>query len=148
MRVTLQELVGLGEVDLGVSGPVLVTQERIDAFGYATEDLQWVHVDPERAANGPFGTTIAHGYLTLSLVSNVLLGLLDVTDANAAINYGLDRVRFPAPVRVGSQVRGTGRLLTATEVAGGVQTSTRVTMLVEGVDRPVCVADVLTRFYA
>ncbi len=134
--------------DLGHAPWVEITQDRIDTFGGATEDLQWIHVDAARAAAGPFGATVAHGYLTLSLVSEFLSGFLEVTGTEMAINYGLDRVRFPAPVRVGSRIRGRGSLLSADPVAGGVQTKVKIVVEVEGQEKPACIAEVLTRFLA
>lgn len=125
-----------------------IDQARIDAFAECTADRQWIHVDVARAAAGPYGTAIAHGYLTLSLVSPFLGGLIEVTDSASALNYGLDRVRFPAPVPVDSRLRGSGELLAANPIPDGVQTTTRVTVGMEGRDKPACVAEVLTRFLA
>ncbi|MEU6559383.1 MaoC family dehydratase [Nocardia nova] len=146
--VALKDLAALQDCDLGYSSWVGIDQSRIDQFASTTGDRQWIHVDPQRARRGPFGTTIAHGYLTLSLVSGFLLELLDVAGAASAINYGLDRVRFPAPVPVGSRVRGHGHLLRVIERAESVQTTTRITVEREGGSKPVVVADVLTRFVA
>lgn len=135
--------------DLGSTEWLTIHQDRIDSFAAATEDRQWIHTDPARAAEGPFGTTIAHGYLTLSLVSSFLLDLLVVTDAVICVNYGLDRVRFPSPVPSGAEVRGSGQLLDVLSLdSGGVQTTTRVTVDKAGGGKPVVVADVLTRFIA
>jgi acyl dehydratase len=134
------------ETDLGHGDWVTVDQARIDVFAEATEDRQWIHVDQARAAAGPFGTTIAHGYLTLSLASKFLFDLLVVPDAGSVINYGLDRVRFPAPVPAGARLRGHGRLLGAKALSHGVQTTTRITVECDVTDKPVAVADVLTRF--
>ena len=147
LEVTLTSLLDHEGTDLQHSGWVAVAQPRIDAFADATEDRQWIHVDPDRAATGPFGGTIAHGYLTLSLVSGFLFELLTVTDAGSIVNYGLDRVRFPSPVPAGSLVRGHGTLTAVRPAGGAVQTTTRITVERDGGDRPVCVADVLTRFY-
>ena len=139
----LREAVGR---HLGHSDWMQVTQERIDLFADATGDHQWIHVDPARAAGGPFGTTIAHGYLTLSLVNFFLPQVVEVKGMAMGINYGLDRVRFPAPVPVGSRLRGGVEMLTLDDVAGGVQAAMRVTVEIEGGGRPACVADVLSRY--
>ena len=124
-----------------------VEQSRIDAFAGATDDHQWIHVDPARAATGPFGSTIAHGYLTLSLVNCFLPDLLRVEGRKMGINYGTDKVRFPAAVRVGARIRGRALVLGVTDVPGGVQVVVRVTIEIEGGDRPACVADTISRFY-
>jgi acyl dehydratase len=124
-----------------------IRQERIDAFAEATDDRQWIHVDPERAAAGPFGGTIAHGYLTLSLLAAFAFELLPVEDASAAINYGLNRVRFPAPVPVGSRVRASFRIQEVTDVDGGVQVVMAATVERAGGEKPVCVAELVFRYY-
>jgi acyl dehydratase len=131
---------------LGYSEWLQVTQERIDQFAEATGDHQWIHVDPARAAAGPFGATIAHGYLTLALVNCFLPQVVEVKGMAMGVNYGLDRVRFPAPVRVGSRLRGGVEVLGVEDVAGGVQAAMRVTVEIDGQDRPACVADVLSRY--
>ena len=131
---------------LGHSDWLEIDQARIDLFADATGDHQWIHVDPGRAATGPFGSTIAHGYLTLSLVNNFLPQVVEVRGIAMGINYGLDRVRFPAPVRVGSRLRGGVEVLGVEDVPGGVQAAMRVTVEIEGGDRPACVADVLSRY--
>ncbi len=145
-RMTTQELVDVGTVDLGTTDWVLVDQPRIDGFAEVTGDRQWIHVDPEQAQSGPFGTTIAHGYLTLSMVSPFLLDLIVVPDATSAINYGLERVRFPAPVPVGSRIRGHGLLVDAAPLETGTQTKIRVTIECDACSKPAAVAEVLTRF--
>jgi acyl dehydratase len=132
---------------LGKSDWLEITQERIDQFAEATGDHQWIHVDPERAKDGPFGTTIAHGYLTQSLVNHFLPQIVDVRGISMGVNYGADRVRFPAPVPVGSRVRGSAELLAAEPVKGGVQSTVRVTVEIEGSDRPGCVIDTISRYY-
>lgn len=132
--------------DLGVSRWVEVPQDRIDSFAAATEDRQWIHTDPVAAKEGPFGVPIAHGYLTLSLLSAFLEDLLVIADVGMAVNYGLNKVRFPAPVPVGSRIRGRGRLISVAEVSRGIQTTTAVTVEREGFDKPVCVAEAVTRF--
>ncbi len=123
-------------------------QDRVNQFADATGDHQWIHVDVERAKDSPFGGTIAHGYLTLSLVAPIMGELVKVTDATTGLNYGLDRVRFPAPLPVGGRWRGGAELLEVTEIAGGLQMKVRVTIEVEGVEKPAMVADVLVRLYS
>lgn len=147
LSVALADLFEHERADLGVTKWTVLDQPRIDTFGEVTNDRQWIHVDPERAAGGPFAGTIAHGYLTLSLASSFLLELLVVTDAGSALNYGLDRVRFPSPVPAGASLRGRGELLAVQRLAdGAVQTTVRITVEVDGVHKPAMVADVLTRF--
>jgi acyl dehydratase len=124
-----------------------VTQDQVDLFADATEDHQWIHVDRERAAQGPFGGTIAHGYLTLSLVPPMMFELLRVEGVSMGINYGLDRVRFPAPVPVGSRIRAGAELAEVKEIPGGLQSKLVITFEVEGSDKPACVAEVLVRHY-
>jgi acyl dehydratase len=148
MEFLIAELIGAKGTDLGCSPWVDVPQARIDAFAAATEDVQWIHTDPVRAASGPYGTTIAHGYLTLSLVSHVIQQILVVPDASVAMNYGLNRVRFPAPVPVDSRIRGRGVLDQVDAIDGGVQTLTTITVEREGSAKPVAVAEVLSRFMA
>lgn len=132
---------------LGVSNWVEITQDRINLFADATDDHQWIHVDPDKAAQGPFGTTIAHGYLTLSLVSRFLPELAELRNLKMGVNYGTDKVRFPNAVKVGSRVRGHGEMVDAQEVKGGVQATIRVTVEIEGEDKPACVADAISRYY-
>jgi acyl dehydratase len=122
-------------------------QDRVNRFADATDDHQWIHVDIERAKASPFGGTIAHGYLTLSLLAPITTQLLKVTDATAGINYGLDRVRFPAPLPVGAQWRGGAEILEVSEVPGGLQVKFRATVEVKGSDKPAMVADGLVRLY-
>ncbi len=131
---------------LGTSDWLEITQERIDQFAEATGDHQWIHVDPERAKNGPFGTCIAHGYLTQSLVNFFLPQIVDVQGISMGVNYGANRLRFPAPVPVGSKVRGVAELLEVEEVKGGVQATIRVTVEIEGSERPGCVIDTISRY--
>ncbi|GAA1827920.1 MaoC family dehydratase [Pseudonocardia ailaonensis] len=133
---------------LGPTDWLTVEQARIDGFADATGDDQWIHVDPVRAAASPFGGTIAHGYLTLALSSYFLPQLFVVDEAGMAINYGLDRVRFPSPVRSGSRVRCEAHLAAVDPVTGGFQLRTRATLSVDGADRPACVAELLTRYLA
>ncbi len=132
---------------LGYSDWVHITQERINTFAEATGDHQWIHVDPERAKTGPFGACIAHGYLTLSLVNMFLPQIVQVHGIKMGVNYGADKVRFPAPVPVGSKIRGSGELVKVEDVKDGVQATIRVTVEIEGSDRPACVADTISRFY-
>jgi len=132
---------------LGYSDWLTIEQDRINTFADATGDHQWIHVDAERAKDGPFGSTIAHGYLTLSLVSMFLPQIVEVQNISMGVNYGTDKVRFPSPVPVGSRVRGGGELVSVEEVKGGYQTVVRVTVEIEGKDRPACVVDTISRFY-
>jgi acyl dehydratase len=141
----LQQFVG-GHVGYTEWEPM--EQSRVDLFADATDDHQYIHVDPEKAKQSPFGGTIAHGYLTLSLVAPVLGRLVRVTDARTGVNYGLDRVRFPAPLPVGARWRGGVELVEVSEIDGGAQLKVRVTVEVEGSDRPAMVADALVRMYA
>ena len=131
---------------LGHSEWVEVDQTRINQFAEATGDHQWIHVDSERAATGPFGATIAHGYLTLSMTNQFLPEIVRVEGISMGINYGTEKVRFPSPVLVGSRIRAGGELVSVDEVAGGIQTVIRLTVEVEGSDRPACVVDSVSRF--
>ncbi|MFE9609200.1 MaoC family dehydratase [Streptomyces sp. NPDC006012] len=132
---------------LGPTGWLEVDQKRIDLFAEATGDHQWIHVDPEKAAAGPFGSTIAHGYLTLSLLPLFGPQLLRVDGATMGVNYGTNKVRFPAPVPVGSRLRATARITGAEDVTGGVQLTVAFTVEREGGDKPVCVAESVSRYY-
>ncbi|MEO8690820.1 MAG: MaoC family dehydratase [Solirubrobacteraceae bacterium] len=134
--------------DVGVSDWHEVTQAEIDAFADATHDHQWIHVDPERAKESPFGGTIAHGYYTLSLSPHFMEELLQVDGVALMVNYGLNKVRFPAPLPVGDRVRMGLRLAAVDDVAGGVQLTCELTFEREGGDKPVCVAESLARVYA
>ena len=142
-----EELRAAAGREAGPTDWITVEQSRVDAFADATDDHQWIHVDPARAASGPFGTTIAHGYLTLSLVNFFLPNLVRVEGAKMGVNYGTNKVRFPAAVKVGARIRGRAQVLEATDVPGGVQIVVRVTIEIEGGDRPACVADTISRFY-
>jgi acyl dehydratase len=144
---SLDELRSAVGTQLGASDWLEIDQKRIDLFADATGDHQWIHVDPEKAAAGPFGTTIAHGYLTLSLLPAFVPQLLRVDGVKMGINYGSDKVRFPAPVPVGSRLRATAVISDVTEVPGGAQLALTVTIEREGGDKPVCVAQSLSRFY-
>ncbi len=132
---------------LGYSDWLEISQDRIDRFAEATGDHQWIHVDPERAKSGPFGTTIAHGYLTQSLVNHFLPQIVEVRGISMGINYGADRLRFPAPVPVNSRVRGGAELLEVEEIKGTVQAKVRVTVEIQGSERPACVIDTISRYY-
>ncbi|HCA88483.1 MAG TPA: dehydratase [Streptomyces sp.] len=144
---TLDELKSAVGEQLGHSDWLEVDQKRIDLFAEATGDHQWIHVDPDKAAAGPFGTTIAHGYLTLSLLPVFVPQLMRVDGVRMGINYGTNKVRFPSPVPVGSRLRATASVAEVTEVAGGVQLTALVTVEREGGDKPVCVAESVSRFY-
>jgi len=132
---------------LGYSDWLEIDQQRIDLFADATGDHQWIHVDPERAAEGPFGKTIAHGYLTLSLANLFLPQVMEVRNTSMGVNYGCEKVRFPAAVPVGSKIRGGGEVISAEEVKGGVQVVVRMTIEIEGSDRPACIIDTISRFF-
>ena len=133
--------------ELAVGDWVTVDQAMIDKFAEATGDHQWIHVDRERAAKGPFGTTIAHGFLTLSLLPRLAQSALQVEDVRMGVNYGLNRVRFPAPVPAGSRLRARLKLLGYEPLDGGAQLTMQVTMEREGSERPVCVAEAVSRRY-
>jgi acyl dehydratase len=133
---------------LGESQWMTVTQERINQFADATDDHQWIHVDAAKAKQGPFGATIAHGYLTLSLCSRFLPEIIEVRGFKFGVNYGTDKVRFPTAVKVGSRIRGKGELVAAERTKdGGVQSTVRVTVEIEGESKPGCVADTISRYY-
>jgi acyl dehydratase len=144
---TLDELTPLIGQDLGASSWVEIDQHRIDTFADATGDHQWIHTDPQRAKDGPFGTTIAHGYLTLSLLIPMWTEILDVREARTKVNYGLGKVRFPAPVPVGSKVRTTATLAAVDEIEGGVQVTVDAVIELDGGAKPACVAQPIFRFY-
>jgi acyl dehydratase len=138
---TLDEFRAAAGETLGVGEWLEITQERVDAFAEVTEDHQWIHVDPERAAQGPYGATIAHGYLTLSLIPRLGAGIFTVHGARMAINYGANRVRFPHPVTVGSRIRAVAALAEVTDTAAGVQAVVRYTIEIDGCAKPACVAE-------
>ena len=140
----LQSLVGQ---DIGCSDWVAIDQARIDLFAQATGDHQWIHTDPERAAAGPFGATVAHGYLTLSLVPLLFASGFDIADVKMGVNYGLNRVRFMAPVTVGSRLRGHFKLLAYEPLDGGAQLTVQVSIELEGSSKPACVAETVSRRY-
>ena len=135
--------------ELGETDWLEIDQARVNLFADATGDHQWIHVDPERAAQGPFGAPIAHGYLTASLANYFLPQLLDVQGTSMGVNYGCDKIRFPAPVPVGSRVRGTGAITSVEETKdGGIQTKVTIKIEIEGQPRPACVIETISRFYA
>ena len=144
---TIAELPALKGTVLGTSEWVEVTQERVNLFAEATGDHQWIHVDPERAKDGPFGAPIAHGYLTLSLFIPLFTELLDVQGVTTKVNYGLNKVRFPSPVKVGSRIRLTAKLAEVEEVPGGVQITVEGAIEIEGATKPAAVLQSLSRFY-
>ena len=142
-----RELLAAVGQQLGPTDWLDMAQERINLFADATGDHQWIHVDPERAKDGPFGATIAHGYLTLSLANLFLPQLIEVQNVSMGVNYGCDRVRFPAPVPVGARIRGSGEVVSAEEVKGGIQVIVRITVEIEDSERPACVVDTISRFF-
>ena len=152
MTISVQgivELKALAGTSLGHTDWLQIDQGRVDTFAAATDDHQWIHVDPERAASGPFGGTIAHGYLTLALLIPLMTELLDVSGVRMSLNYGLEKVRFPAPVPVGAKIRLLGRVESVEDVPGdGVQLTVDFTVEIEGSAKPACVARAVYRHYA
>lgn len=144
---SVDDLTALVGTHLGYSDFVTVTQDQVNLFADATGDHQWIHVDPERAAAGPFGGTIAHGYLTLALLPVLLSGVVRVDGVTMGVNYGTNRVRFSAPVPVGSEIRAGATLAAVEEVAGGVQVSLDVIVSVRDATKPSCVAQVVYRYF-
>jgi acyl dehydratase len=144
---TLDELAALVGQDLGTSAWVEIDQARIDLFADATGDHQWIHTDPERAKDGPFGTTIAHGYLTLALIIPMWTEILDVRSVRTKVNYGLGKVRFPAPVPVGAKIRAHATLTNVEQIPGGIQGTVDLTVEIDGNPKPACVAQPIFRFY-
>jgi acyl dehydratase len=144
----LDELKALAGQDLGASEWLEVTQERVNTFADATGDHQWIHVDVERAKDGPFGGPIAHGYLTLSLVIPLFGQLLQIEGTKMGVNYGLEKVRFPHPVPVGSKIRLAAAVVSVEDVPGGTQSIFDFTVQIDGVDKPACVARAVYRQYA
>ena len=141
--LTLAELEGAEERDLGTSDWVTIDQEQVNQFAEATHDRQWIHVDPEAAAKGPFGGTVAHGYLTLALLPHLVSQVLNVSDARMGINYGTERIRFTAPVPVGSRVRLKARLLGAERRGEGILYRVAVEIEIEGAEKPALVGEVV-----
>ena len=151
MTTTVNGLDGLRNLvgkDLGHSEWLEITQERVDTFADATDDHQWIHVDVERAKDGPFGGPIAHGYLTVSLIIPMFVELLTIEDVGMGVNYGLDKLRFPSPVKVGSRIRLHGRVGEVEDVPGGIQVALDCTVEVEGSEKPACIARAVYRYYA
>ncbi|GAA4491143.1 MaoC family dehydratase [Actinoallomurus oryzae] len=145
----LDEIKALAGADLGRTDWLEITQERVNMFADATDDHQWIHTDPERAATGPFGATIAHGYLTLSLIIPLFTRLLAIEGISMSINYGLDKVRFPQPVKVGAKIRLHGTVESVDDVRGnGVEMRLAFTVEIEGSDKPACAARAVLRHYA
>jgi len=143
----LDEFVAAQGSQLGPTDWLEVTQERVNLFADATDDHQWIHIDPERAANGPFGGTIAHGLLTLSLLPQFTHQLYTVDNVAMAINYGYNKVRFVTPVRVGSKIRARAEIAKVDQLDGAVQATVRVTVEIEGSDKPAAVAESIARFF-
>jgi acyl dehydratase len=143
---TPTDLIDLVGQQVGTTEWIKVTQEQVNLFADATGDHQWIHTDPQRAAKGPFKGTIAHGYLTLSLAPVVISEVLQIGEVTSALNYGLNKVRFPAPVRVGSQVRATVSVMSAQQKTSGVESVFELTYEIDGEKRPACVADVIVLY--
>lgn len=141
-----EQLLAAEGQDLGATDWLEIDQARVNLFAEATGDHQWIHVDPERAASGPFGGCIAHGYLTLSLVNLFLPQLLQVDNLSMGVNYGCDRVRFPAAVKVGARVRGRGEIVRVEQLGAAVQATVRVSVEIKGSERPGCVVDTISRY--
>ena len=150
MRVfnTLDEVAAAVGEELGTSEWLTVDQDRVNKFADATGDHQWIHVDVERAKEGPFGGPIAHGYLTVSLIIPMFVELLAIEDVGMGVNYGLDKLRFPSPVKVGSRIRLHGRVGEVEDVPGGIQATLDFTVEVEGSEKPACIARAVYRYYA
>ncbi len=144
---TPTDLMGQEGTKLGPTDWMEMTQTRIDGFADATDDHQWIHVDQDKAKDGPFGTTIAHGYLTLALVNKFLPQMLTVEEFSMGVNYGVEKVRFPNAVRQSARLRGTGEIVNVEEVKGGVQSTVRITVEIEGEERPACIADTISRYF-
>ena len=142
-----RDLIGQEGTKLGPTDWLAIEQDRVNGFADVTGDHQWIHVDVERAKEGPFGGTIAHGYLTMSLVNYFLPDLIEVRGFTHAVNVGADRLRFLAPVKVGSRIRGVGEIVSVEEVKGAVQSVVRVTVEIEGSDKPACVVDTISRYF-
>lgn len=142
-----RDLIGQEGTKLGPTDWLLIDQDRVNGFAEVTGDHQWIHVDVERAKDGPFGGTIAHGYLTMSLVNFFLPDLIEVRGFTHAVNVGADRLRFLAPVKVGSRIRGVGEIVGVEEVKGAIQSVVRVTVEIEGADKPACVVDTISRYF-
>lgn len=142
-----QDLFGTEGQQLGPTEWLTIEQDRVDGFADVTGDHQWIHIDPERAKDGPFGATIAHGYLTMSLVNFFLPDLVEVRGFTHAVNIGADRLRFLNPVKVGSRIRGSGEIVSVEDKKGAVQSTVRVTVEIEDEETPACVIDTISRYY-
>ena len=143
-----EEVLAAAGVQLGVTDWMEITQERVNLFADATGDHQWIHVDPVRAKEGPFGAPIAHGYLTLSLAAKFMPELIDLPTLKMGVNYGCEKVRFPSPVKVGQRIRVNGQIVAVERTKdGSVQSTLRLTVEVEGQDKPACVVDTVSRYY-
>ncbi|MGR5070229.1 MULTISPECIES: MaoC family dehydratase [Vibrio] len=141
-----EQLLSLEGKTLGTTEWLTISQQRINLFAEATNDHQWIHVDEEKAAKGPFGACIAHGYLTLSLASDFLFQLIDIQNLAMGVNYGCNKIRFPAPVPVGSQIRGRGDVIRVEKIGEAYQAVIRITIEIEGSERPGCVVDTISRY--
>ncbi len=142
-----RDLIGQEGTRLGPTEWLAIDQDRVNGFAEVTGDHQWIHVDVERAKDGPFGGTIAHGYLTMSLVNFFLPDLIEVRGFTHAVNVGADRLRFLSPVKVGSRIRGVGEIASVEEIKGAIQSVVRVTVEIEGSDKPACVVDTISRYF-
>ncbi len=142
-----RDLIGQEGTKLGPTDWLAIDQTRVNGFADVTGDHQWIHVDVERAKDGPFGGTIAHGYLTMSLVNYFLPDLIEVRGFTHAVNVGADRLRFLSPVKVGSRIRGVGEIVGVEEIKGAIQSVVRVTVEIEGSDKPACVVDTISRYF-
>jgi acyl dehydratase len=144
---TPRALLGQEGTKLGPTNWVVIDQSRIGLFADATDDHQWIHVDVQAAKSGPFGQTIAHGYLTLSLANRFLPQLIDVRGFSHGLNVGTDRTRFLTPVPAGSRIRGTGEIIAVEEIKGAIQSVVRITVELEGAEKPACVVDTISRYF-
>ncbi len=142
-----RDLIGQEGTQLGSTDWLMIDQDRVNGFAEVTGDHQWIHVDVDRAKDGPFCGTIAHGYLTMSLVNFFLPDLIEVRGFTHAVNVGADRLRFLSPVKVGSRIRGVGEIVSVEEVKGAIQSVVRVTVEIEGSDKPACVVDTISRYF-
>lgn len=142
-----RDLIGQEGTTLSPTEWLVIEQDRVTGFAEVTGDHQWIHVDVDRAKAGPFGGTIAHGYLTMSLVNFFLPDLIEVRGFTHAVNVGADRLRFLAPVKVGSRIRGVGEIVGVEEIKGAIQSVVRVTVEIEGNDKPACVVDTISRYF-
>jgi acyl dehydratase len=142
-----KDLLGKEGLKIGPSDWMEISQERVNTFADATGDHQWIHVDVEKAKKGPFGAPIAHGYLTLSLASKLMPEIIKIENMSMGVNYGTEKVRFINPVKVGSRIRGHGEFVEIKEVTGGFQSTLRVTIEIEGEEKPACVVDTISRYY-